>query len=68
MRANILERYFDIQQQLINKFYEALSSSDVKRMRVYASTLQNFPEVRTNTNYIDSVYMFIQIYRALRLV
>ena len=46
MRANILERYFDIQQQLVGKFCEALSSSDVKRMRVYASTLQNFPEVK----------------------
>lgn len=45
MRANISERYSDIEQQLVGKFYEALSSSDVKRMKVYASTLQNFPEV-----------------------
>lgn len=46
MRQNIATRYADIEKQLVDKFYEALSASDVKRMRLYASTLQNFPEVR----------------------
>lgn len=46
MRQNIATKYADIEKQLVDKFYEALSASDVKRMRLYASTLQNFPEVR----------------------
>ena len=46
MRNNIATKYADIEKQLVDKFYEALSASDVKRMRLYASTLQNFPEVR----------------------
>lgn len=46
MRQNIATKYVDIEKQLVDKFYEAMSASDVKRMRLYASTLQNFPEVR----------------------
>ena len=45
MRKNIADRYAQIESQLVDKFCEALDASDVKRMKLYASTLQHFPEV-----------------------
>lgn len=45
MRQNIADRYADIESQLVAKFFEALSVSDVARMKLYAKTLQAFPKV-----------------------
>ena len=45
LRTNIAQKYVDIEKQLGSKFTEAIQSSDVKRMRLYASTLQNFQTV-----------------------
>jgi hypothetical protein len=42
MRQNIAERYAQIETQLVEKFCEALNTSDGKRMKIYANTLQNF--------------------------
>lgn len=42
LRKNIADKYVDIENQLVGKFFEALQASDVKRMRLYASTLQQF--------------------------
>ena len=46
LRKNIADKYVDIENQLVGKFFEALQASDVKRMRLYASTLQQFQHVR----------------------
>ena len=45
MRRNIAQRYAEIESQLVAKFCDALRSSDVKRMKKFASTLQLFSHV-----------------------
>ena len=52
MRHNIAQRYAEIERQLVDKFCEALRSSDVKRMKKFASTLQLFQRVSTACNYM----------------
>ena len=45
LRDNIAQKYVDIERQLGQKFMEAIQSSDVKRMKMYATTLQQFQKV-----------------------
>ena len=45
MQANIATKYVEIEKQLVNKFREALPAADVKRMKLYASTLKPFLKV-----------------------
>ena len=59
MRHNIAQRYAEIERQLVDKFCEALRSSDVKRMKKFASTLQLFQEVSTACNFKCGMYMYV---------
>lgn len=45
LRENVAAKCVDIERQLLKKFNEAIQSSDVKRMRLYADTLQQFQKV-----------------------
>ncbi len=57
MRESIAQKYVDIERQLGSKFMEAIQSSDVKRMRLYANTLQLFQRVRLTIDYEDGPHL-----------
>ena len=55
MQANIATKYVEIEKQLVNKFREALPAADVKRMKLYASTLKPFLKVCLKWLWLKSV-------------
>ena len=62
MQENIALKYVEIERQLVNKFREALPASDVKRMKLYASTLKPFLKVCYRSRYSPGVSLvdFVQ--------
>ena len=55
MQANIATKYVEIEKQLVNKFREALPAADVKRMKLYASTLKPFLKVCPKWLWLKSI-------------
>ena len=45
MHNKLLGKYVEIESSLVKKFEEAHISADIPRMKIYASTLQQFSKV-----------------------